>query len=309
MNIRMMWLLVAGCLLVFSEACRKDGTSDANLRVAMTDAPVDDPDVKSVFITVTEVRVDGQPVDGFQPVTFDILAYQEGALKILAEERIESGNYQSLTLVLDYSQGADGQTPGCWVEENDGTKHPLQSTSATLQVMGNYSVSADEKTTLVVDMDLRKAIRRESSGMYNYQFVTHGSLQSSLKMTVQGQTGIIKGQCQNDVTTSDRILVFVYQKGTFNLLLEKIALQGIAFPNAVASTAVQSSGQFEIHHLPPGDYEMVFIGCKDLNADGETDYQGVLLTEVLTGQNIQQVSVDAQSSTTVNVRITGLVPF
>lgn len=290
-------------------ACRKDGSADANLRIAMTDAPVDDARVKGVFITVVDLRVDGQALEGFTPTTFEISAYQRGALKMLAQTRLDPGTYREITLVLDYSQSVSGQTPGCWVEEHNGTKHPLQSTSATLTLSKTFVVSQDKPTILVLDMDLRKAIRRNSTGGSGYALVANAELRAATRVLVQGQTGVLGGHCDNPVTSSDRILVHAYHKGTYNALLERIEVQGLAFGNAVTSAAVDARGDYELHFLPPGDYELVFVACKDLNGNGEMDLQGTLLLNVLTGQDLKAVSVQAESRTSVNVRVSGLLPL
>jgi hypothetical protein len=309
MNKRIMsWGLLLLAVL-FLGACRKDKSDDNNLRIAMTDAPVEDARVKGVFITVAELRVDGAPLEGFSPVTFDISAYQKGATRLLAETRLEPGTYREITLVLDYGLNASGQAPGCWVEEFNGTKHALQSTSTEIRLNKTFSLNQDAATTIVLDFDLRKSLRRASGGSLKYALVSHTELTAAIRVLVQGQTGVISGQCDNPVTSSDRILVYAYQKGTFNVLLEGIALQGLAFRNAVNSAAVDAQGRFEMHFLPPGDYELVYVACKDMNGDGDLDIQGTLLLQVLTGQDLRSVKVSAENQTTVNVRVTGLTPL
>lgn len=309
MNNRIMsWSLLVLAVLALA-ACKKDGSADANLRIAMTDAPVDDARVKGVFITVSELRVDGQALEGFSPTTFEISAFQKGALHMLAQTRLDPGTYREITLVLDYTQSVSGQTPGCWVEEFNGTKHPLQSTNTSLTLTKTFVVSQDKPTTLVLDMDLRKAIRRDSPGPVRYALVSHAGLQAATRVLVQDQTGIIAGQCDNPVTSSDRILVFAYQKGTYSPLLERVEVQGLAFGNAVTSAAVDAQGNYELHFLPPGDYELVFVACKDLDGNGDLDLQGTLLMNVLTGQDLKALAVQAESRTTVDVRVSGLLPL
>ncbi len=62
------------CMLA---ACSKNepaGVGQAEIQV--TDAPTDDASVKSVFVTITEVRVDGKAISGFEKQTIDLKAYQ-----------------------------------------------------------------------------------------------------------------------------------------------------------------------------------------------------------------------------------------
>lgn len=309
MNVRMIYVGLLCCALAAMSACKKDNTSSANLRVVMTDSPVDDTRVKAVFITVAEIRIDGVPLEGFSKTTFDISAYQKGATKLLAEAKLKADTYRDITLVLDYSAAANGQTPGCWVEEVDGTKHPLQSSSAELNLTKSFTLSSDNMTTLVLDFDLRKAIRRDAGNAQKYILVTHTNLQAALRVLVQNQTGVIKGSCNNQVTTSDKIVVYAYQKGTYNALLERSEVGGVAFVNAVNSAAVDANGNFEMHFLNSGEYELVFIAYKDLNADGNLNIQGTLLLDVLTAHDLKSINVSAQNSATVNVKVSGLIPI
>ena len=50
------------------------GSASGTLKVSITDSPIDSPDVKAVFVTVTEVKVDGKTFDGFKgPKTVNLL--------------------------------------------------------------------------------------------------------------------------------------------------------------------------------------------------------------------------------------------
>jgi uncharacterized lipoprotein NlpE involved in copper resistance len=54
-------------LAVLAMGCNNDGNPDMEGTVTMkvTDAPVDDAEVRGVFVTVTEVRIDGRPTPLF----------------------------------------------------------------------------------------------------------------------------------------------------------------------------------------------------------------------------------------------------
>jgi hypothetical protein len=297
------------CALAALSACKKDSITQSNLRVVMTDSPVDDARVKAVYITVAEVRIDGVPLEGFSKTTFDISAYQKGATRLLAEVKLKADTYRDITLVLDYGTAANGQAPGCWVEEINGAKQALQSSSAQLHLTRNFTLSNSTMTTLVLDFDLRKAIRRDPAQAGRYAFVNHAALQSALRANVASQTGAAKGHCTNQITASDVIVVYAYQKGTYNALLERSEVGGIAFVNAVNSAAVDEQGHFEMHFLPPGEYELVFIAYKDLNGNGDLNMQGTLLMNVLTGQDLKSVPVAAESTSNIQVQVTGLIPI
>jgi hypothetical protein len=69
--------LIAGLFLTLN-ACLKDpetgvtGATKGDARIEITDAPTDDPNVKAVFVTVADIKVDGKSWAGFDgKVTID----------------------------------------------------------------------------------------------------------------------------------------------------------------------------------------------------------------------------------------------
>ena len=74
-----------GALGFFQLSC-DDSTNDPDpdsvngtLKVSITDAPIDAPDVKGAFVTVTEIKVDGKTFEGFKgPKTINLLELQNG---------------------------------------------------------------------------------------------------------------------------------------------------------------------------------------------------------------------------------------
>src|SRR5882724_2855334 len=98
-------------------ACSKDEPAGVGqTEIQVTDAPSDDASIQSVFVTVTEVRVDGKAISGFAKQTIDLKAYQEGSVKSLGTTAVSAGAHSQLTFVLDVDHDVNGNSPGCYVQ-------------------------------------------------------------------------------------------------------------------------------------------------------------------------------------------------
>jgi hypothetical protein len=109
-------------LLVLSlgwTACDDDDdnmeAASGELSMEITDAPIDDRQVEATFVTITDLRLDGSSVEGFQQTTVDVYALQNGRTELLANTEVEADSYQTIELDLDYDTDAEGNSPGCYV--------------------------------------------------------------------------------------------------------------------------------------------------------------------------------------------------
>lgn len=308
-------LLVAVSMLTVFTSCEKDDDGSeltGSARFEITDSPIDDASVEGAFVTVSEIKVDGKSVEGFNKTTIDVLAYQNGATKLLADAELEAKTYSSVTLVLDYETDANGNSPGCYIKEaGSDVKHKLASTSNEITISHNLIVAANQQSNWVFDFDLRKCVKREDNGANDqYEFVTPAELEAGIRVVAKGSAGVIKGNCNNAATAADKVVVYAYKKGEYNRNTE-INGQGasnVEFSNAVASTTVDASGNYELHFLEEGDYELHFCSY-DENTDGESEIKGTLLLDILGSLDLTALSLDASATLTVNVAVTGLLPL
>jgi len=290
-----------------------DSSSDLNgsARFEITDAPIDDASVKSVFVTVAEIKADGKTISGFNKTTIDVLAFQNGDTKLLADTKLEAKSYSELTLVLDFENDENGNSPGCYVEEEDGnTKHPLTSSSNELTVQADFDISATVDANIVVDFDLRKCVQREDNGNDNYEFVSKTELQSGIRVVNRNEAGVVKGNCNDSVSDSDKIVVYAYKKGSFNRDTE-VSGQGqsnIEFANAESSANVDVNGNFQMHFLEQGQYELVYCSYKE-NSNNEMELTGTLQVNVLGNLDLSSIAVGASLSVDVSVVVTGMIPL
>ena len=270
-------------------SCSKDNSTNSGsmgtVSFEMTDAPCDNADVQGVFVTVAAIKVDGKAIDGFSKTTIDLAAYQRGNTKVLGSTTLNANTYSNVTLVLDNTSDQSGTSPGCYVLTKSSGKKALATAASTTEITltGSFKSTANQSSTAVMDFDLRKTIAYD--GTSGYKFATNGELTSGVRVVQKSETGVIKGSSSNTSTTSsDKVIVYAYKKGTYNKTTE-MQPQGnsnIEFKNAVSSCTVLNDA-YELHFLESGDYELHFVSYKDKNSDGKEDIQGEFQTSVIGG--------------------------
>jgi len=302
--------LCALALLLFTQ-CDKDDNDNDNVRLEITDAPIDDANIQGVFVTVANVKIDGEPMSGFSGrQTIDLLAYQQGDVKSLGTGKLAAGAHSNVTLVLDYDADANGNNPGSYVLTTDGVKHALKSsanTTSEVTTTANFETTENDRTDLVLDFDVRKAISYANSGASQYNFNSNAELNAAVRVVTKDKTGTVSGTITDQLSTSEKFVVYAYTKGTFNAATEK---QGpIQFKNAVTSAVVDAQGNYKLAFLEEGTYELHFIGYEDANSDGKFELEGSLLLNLLGSLDLNNISVAAKTTLDIDVTVTGILPL
>lgn len=327
MSIRMKSLKLSLLLLLIGFAfvqCTKEESpetsnpdAEGSLQVEITDAPIDDAEVSGAFVTVAAIKVDGENFAGFTgKQTIDLMAYQNGNVKGLGLGKLKAGTYTKIALVLDHASDASGNSPGCYVATTDGKKHDLSAgsnaSSEITLTQGEIEIEENQTETVLIDFDLRKTITSDDSGSgSDYKFVTTAELETGLRKVEKEESGTVEGKCDNTSLFSEKVVVYAYKKGTYNKNMEASG-QGssqIQFKNAVSSAQVQADGSYSLNFLEEGEYEIVFVGYKDSNNDGRFEIAGNLSLDITGSFNLSSISVGAQSTTTINVLATGILPL
>src|SRR5258708_29601433 len=102
LNVSWTKTIIFVCPISMLPACNKKepmGKGEAEFQI--TDAPSDDASIQGVFVTVADVKVDGQSLSGFTKQTIDLKAYQQGSTKLLGTAQFNAKAYSNVTLVLD----------------------------------------------------------------------------------------------------------------------------------------------------------------------------------------------------------------
>ncbi|MEO0895849.1 MAG: DUF4382 domain-containing protein [Bacteroidota bacterium] len=289
----------------------------AQVEVFMTDAPFDDEDVKAVFITVAEVKIDGESYPGFSgKKTIELSALQNGKTQSLGLSEVEVGSYQTLSLVLDLNTDQDDNKPGCYVLTVDNEKKNLLSNNTTsLQINSSISFDSQEgkKTELVLDMDLRKAIQYEKTNNdKDYAFVSEDQLSRTVRAVSISNSGSIEGELKlSPLVEAGKVIVYAYEKGSFDKAKETRAQgdSGLTFAGAITSTEAKVENGFltyKLAFLEEGDYEICITSLEDDNQDGQYQFKGFLHTS-LSGEVTTAVKVEAKISTNLTLDILGII--
>ncbi|RYU96747.1 DUF4382 domain-containing protein [Emticicia agri] len=307
--------MLIGALGFFQMSCEDStndpdpNTSNGTLKVSITDSPIDSPEVKGAFVTVTEIKVDGKTFEGFKgPKTVNLLELQNGNSLSLGEGNFNTGTFNKLTLVLDYEKDQSGTAPGCYIQKTDNTKQKLQLTGSTQNAIElttkEFIVKEGTATDVILDFDLRKAVKSETSGSQTtYSFVSYNELQSSIRLVERTSAGSITGKIDNyNATTMGNVVVYVYKKGTFNQATETQG-QGenkIQFKNAITSAKVDANGNFKAAFLEQGDYE---VHCASFNKPTGGIFGLIALLNLTSKNSIDLSSIAVKSNADVSLSI------
>jgi hypothetical protein len=313
-------LLVVPAALLFAlslNSCKKDdnntnpGSGSAATTIKVTDAASDDANVSGAFVTISEIKVDGQTVQGFTKTTVDLAAYQNGNTKTLGTFNLQGKTYSNLTFVLDFDADANGNAPGCYVLTTGNVKHKLTTTSNIITVTKNYTLQSNASNSIVADFDLRKMIVAQTGNPADqYDFATSAELQNDVRVVAEANASKISGTLNDNISGSAKVVAYAYKKGTYNRSTE---MQGqgtsnVQFKNAVSSTLVGSGGAYQFNFLENGEYEVHFASYKDTNADGKFELQGTLVVVAGGGLNILNLLLNANATVTLNVTATAVLP-
>ncbi|MEQ9422941.1 MAG: DUF4382 domain-containing protein [Cyclobacteriaceae bacterium] len=297
-------------------------TPQGQANIQMTDAPADDANVEAVFVTVTEINVDGEAFAGFSgPQTIDLMSYQNGNTKLMGTGNLDAKSYSNIELVFDFEEDANGNFPGCYVETKDKVKHQLktQSNSNAFVSRGSFDIEENSSSDIVLDFDIRKAIKYSDDNSSSSQFtlVSKSEVESSIRLLNERSTGMIEGTVDASTTSSsdEKIVAFAYVKNSFDesAEVEGQGASNIRFKNAVNSSVV-NNGSFTLAFLPEGEYEIVFFSFEEDESDTDGDgnnselmLKSRLEIESALGLDLSSISVNAQSTVSLSIDATGII--
>lgn len=308
------FLMFAVCSFLFVQCTQENNQEQKEVAIQLTDAPIDDADVSAVFVTVAEVKVDGQTFSGFSgKKTINVKALQNGSVDALGTANLDAKAYSNITLVLDLDTDAQGNAMGCYVERANGTKESLAgSATGTIEVTSQGAVDLATETRssveVVLDFDLRKAIMANANNN-DYDFVSSAELSSSVRTVVKHETGTVKGSTTNNSGANhDKVVAYIYTKGTYNNSEKNPqGASNIQFRNAVSSSEVDANGNFQLSYLKGGEYDVIFAAY-DYDAQNKAIFQGTLeIGGLLSGTVLGAVTVNAEAQASLSFDFTALL--
>lgn len=303
---------VALSLVIAFSSCNEDDTmldsnEKSNTKVAITDAPIDNAEVSGAFVTITDVKIDGQSINGFSKTTIDLLALQNGKKEILGDLDLNVGTVNQVTLVLDYENDEDGNSPGSFIETKNGIKHQLRAASNEIVIFDRANILANTNNEIVIDFDLRKTIVASNDLVDKFDFVTNAELSSGLRFVNSAEAGVVSGNVNGMNSSSEKIIVFAYEAGTYTEAeANEQGASGVTFANATTSAVVSSTGNYKLNFLKEGNYEIQFASFEDSNNDGELEFKGMLDVESTLGLDVNNINVSSFASVNLMVNIKGM---
>lgn len=308
-------LLVTTLLIRCSDNDDVFDEETGEISIKITDAPSDDPNIQGTFITVSDVKLDGESAKGFTKQTIDISAYRQGEAKLLIADEIKAKSYSSIALVFDYESDDSGNSPGCYVLTEDNQKHDLAAQSQSqseITFTGEFVVDTNQVGSFVVDFDMRKAITRDTVNTTtntDYKFVTSAEMQNALRIVNEKNSGEVNGNVSGTLGADNEMYVYIYRKGEFNTSTETQG-QGssnILFANAVTSAKVNSDGSYNLSFLQEGEYE-IHMAAYSTGNEQMSEFDGMLNTKsIISGILLNDITVAADTKVTVDINILGLI--
>lgn len=289
------------------ESTESETSETYSTDVYLTDSPIDNAEVKGVFVTIADVKVNGNSINGFARTTIDVSSLTEGSTKLLGNIDLEAGTTSNIVLVLDNETDASGKTPGSYVLINDGSKKAIATEQNSININDDAEIFASEENELVMDFDLRKSIKQSAEG--NYSFVSTSQISNSVRVVNTIETGTITGTVSNTTSTeADAVVVYAYEAGSYSENEIQEDGNGMAFTNAVSSAAVNgSNGHFSLHFLEEGEYELVFASYEDSNNDGHLELQGELQMNLTGNLALDGIVVNSGSTVELDLAVEGLL--
>ncbi|THH41707.1 DUF4382 domain-containing protein [Neolewinella litorea] len=304
-------LLVALTVFFFAFSCTEDetpamsGSGNGDFSVEMTDAPIDDAEVKAVFVTVSDVRVDGQSVEGFNTTTVEISALTNGNTETLYDGQLAADSYSKLEIVLEDGANAVNGGPGCYVLNQNNEKIALEVANDGVLTVQNsdFTLTESGSVAAVVDFDLRKALVRTDDESKPYRFAAENRLENSLRFVTKDRSGTITGTVKDESNQEGEIIVYAYTKGSYSSSEAQGDNDDELFLNAVSSTSVNSNMEYTLAFLNEGQYELVAASYEDTDNDGEVEMKGTFELSTLTNLDLTGISVNGNSTTTADFTI------
>lgn len=272
--------------------------------VYITDSPIDEANVEAVFITVSEVKINGTAIEGFNKTTLEISSLSQGRTELLGELDLDAGTTSDISLMLAETD-ASGNGPGNYVMTSSGAKEELVA-ATEININDQAEIMGDAQNEIVLDFDLRKSLKHDGE---SYSFVSESKLENNIRVVNKMNTGIVTGNVDNtSEANGDVVVAYAYKEGDFNESESSANSEGVNFSNAVSSSVVSdSSGEFEIHFLEEGDYELHFASYSDEDSDGKLEFTGMVEANTASNLDLSGFTVEANSEVNLQISFAGLL--
>ena len=251
--------------LAFFSGCEdKDSGQTGVLNLSLTDAPIDQPNIKGVHITLQGLEYHKQNnswatfEEWGDPKSFDLMNLTDGVSSLLGNFEMDAGQYNQLRFTLAAPVRGEGtpDSPGCYIEFEDGTTAPLyvpSTENAGFKLTGAFKVPSNGSVELTADFDARKSITVSATGdMY--------ILRPAVRLIANNEAGQIAGGITGFPTDGSDIIVYAYEDGSYSTEeAADPAAEEIRFPNAISSDKADDEQSYHLYYLAPMTYDLVVV--------------------------------------------------
>lgn len=284
--------------LVTAASCDSETDTEENgqLKLYLTDAPVNFDEISGVFITFSEIHYHTQGnswevFDDFEEaVTVNLLDYTHGDTKLMGEFDMPPGSYTQIRFMLEAQEhGQDPPvTPDSYIEFEDGSTEPLFVPSGAqtgYKATGTFSVPANGVVEVTADFDVRRSIVKTGGNADTY------ILKPTIRLIVNDQAGRIVGEVDN-LPEDLGVVMYAYEAGTYTED-EASEPEGeeVRFQNAVNSDMVGDNHMYHLDFLAEGMYDVVVTTT--LDGDFE-EVKGVVEDIEVSAQETTNYDIDMQ---------------
>jgi len=262
---------IVTCLSALSACGGGGGSDDGQMKVSVTDAPVDNAREVVVTFTAIDVKPAGDgPAISFPlaaPAVIDLLEFTEGkAIVVLPPVDLPAGDYEWMRLhVID---GGDDS----FVVLDDGSVEPIRTPSGRLQVIKGFTVPEGGIVALTIDFNLRRALV-DPVGQDGFLLKP-----TALRVVEDDEVGIIRGTVDASLVTgagcSETLPTATENAGRAVYVYAGSSATpddvGGAGAQAIVSSFVRPTAdgtgyQYTVAYLPAGNYTVAFTCQGDLD--------------------------------------------
>lgn len=252
-----------------------NGSATGILRIAITDAPVDDVSVVNVQFTGVTLKPESgdEIVINFDtPRDFDLISLTGGlTAELLSDTEVPAGAYNWVRLAVnaefDNVFDSFAVIPTGMVE----LRVPSGSQSG-LKLVSGFNVLAESTTNVVIDWDIRRALS-DPGGQPGLH------LRPALRITNMAVYGTLSGvvdptlvtadTCTNDPAMDTGSAVYVY-RGVVDMPGDIGDALNDPFTTATVSQNTAGEYRYQVNFMPVGEYTAAFT-CQASDDDPEID--------------------------------------
>ncbi|WP_373029121.1 DUF4382 domain-containing protein [Sulfurovum sp.] len=247
-------IILSLTLMTLISGCGGGGTttssSTGEVVLKLTDAPIDDENVKGVYVTFTALRYQyadsndsWQDIDLNESRTIDLLTLQDGNTTLLNQVELPAGEIAHVRFVLDLDN--------CYITFNDDTNTSLElevpsGAQTGYKAIGGFTIPAGGTVNVTADFDVRKSVTATGNGRYK--------LNPTIKIIDNIEVGEINGTMTLDANGS-KVIVYAYTDGSFD---ESESNATNNFGNSVLSTDA-TDGSYILPWLTTGVYDLIVV--------------------------------------------------